>query len=49
MQSVVPRFSETPGAVHHAGPSLGQHNEEVLGALGYSGAQRAGMRERGVI
>lgn len=49
MQSVVPRFSETPGAVHHAGPSLGQHNEEVLGALGCSGAQRAGMRERGVI
>lgn len=49
MQSVVPRFSETPGAVHHAGPSLGQHNEEVLGALGYSGAQRAGLRERGVI
>ena len=49
MQSVVPRFSATPGAVHHAGPSLGQHNEEVLGALGYSGAQRAGLRERGVI
>ncbi|MCY1382345.1 Succinyl-CoA--L-malate CoA-transferase beta subunit [compost metagenome] len=49
MQSVVPRFSATPGAVHHAGPSLGQHNDEVLGALGFSGAQQAGLRERGVI
>ncbi|KGD88273.1 acyl-CoA transferase [Achromobacter sp. RTa] len=49
MQSVVPRFSATPGAVHHAGPSLGQHNDEVLGALGYSGTQQAGLRERGVI
>lgn len=49
MQSVVPRFSATPGTVHHAGPSLGQHNEEVLGALGFTGAQQAGLRERGVI
>lgn len=49
MQSVVPRFSATPGAVHHAGPSLGQHNVEVLGALGISGEQQAALREQGVI
>ena len=49
MQSVVPRFSHTPGAVHHAGPSLGQHNAEVLGALGIDAGQQAQLRERGVI
>ena len=34
MQCVVPRFSETPGAVRSAGPSIGQHNDEVYRALG---------------
>jgi crotonobetainyl-CoA:carnitine CoA-transferase CaiB-like acyl-CoA transferase len=36
MQCVVPRFSETPGAVHSTGPSLGQHNQEIYEALGLS-------------
>lgn len=30
MQGVVPKLSETPGAVRHAGPALGAHTEEVL-------------------
>src|SRR4030081_1467506 len=34
MQCVVPRFSETPGAVRSAGPSIGQHNDEIYAALG---------------
>lgn len=34
MQCVVPRFSATPGAVHLAGPALGQHNNEVYAELG---------------
>ena len=34
MQAVVPRFSATPGAVHKAGPALGEHNAEVYGELG---------------
>jgi crotonobetainyl-CoA:carnitine CoA-transferase CaiB-like acyl-CoA transferase len=34
MQCVVPRFSETPGAVRSAGPSIGQHNDEIYSALG---------------
>ena len=29
MLGVVPKFSETPGAVTHAGPRLGQHNSQV--------------------
>lgn len=30
MQNVVPRFSKTPGRVWRTGPSMGQHNLEVL-------------------
>jgi crotonobetainyl-CoA:carnitine CoA-transferase CaiB-like acyl-CoA transferase len=49
MQGVVPRFSETPGVVHRAGPTLGEHNGEVYGALGLSAAEIAGLRTRKVI
>jgi crotonobetainyl-CoA:carnitine CoA-transferase CaiB-like acyl-CoA transferase len=45
----VPRFSETPGAVRHAGPAMGQHNEEVYGGLGLSAAEIADLRARKVI
>ena len=34
MQNVLFRLSETPGRIEHAGPRLGEHNEEVFGALG---------------
>jgi len=30
MQNVVGKLSRTPGAIRHTGPSLGQHNREVL-------------------
>jgi formyl-CoA transferase len=33
MQNVFPRLSATPGAVRSAGPSLGQHNQEVFAGL----------------
>ena len=46
---VVPRFSETPGNVHHAGPTLGQHNDEVYGGLGVSPAEIAQLKARKVI
>ncbi len=49
MQGVVPRFSETPGAVRHAGPSIGQHNEQVYGGLGLSAAQIEALKARKVI
>jgi len=33
MQNVAPRLSGTPGRIRDAGPSLGQHNDEVLRGL----------------
>jgi crotonobetainyl-CoA:carnitine CoA-transferase CaiB-like acyl-CoA transferase len=44
MQCVVPRFSETPVSVRRAGPSLGQHNDEIYGALGLSPPEIARLR-----
>ena len=49
MQNVVPVFSRTPGAIRQAGPSLGQHNDEVFQHLGLTAAQRDGLRAAGVI
>lgn len=46
---VVPKLSATPGGTRWLGPRLGEHNDEVLGALGYSEADRAQMRRKGVI
>jgi crotonobetainyl-CoA:carnitine CoA-transferase CaiB-like acyl-CoA transferase len=49
MQCVVPRFSETPGAVRSSGPTLGEHNQEVYGALGLGAHEIERLREAGVI
>jgi len=49
MQCVVPRFSETPGAVRRAGPALGEHNEEVYAELGCSKDDLARLRNEKVI
>jgi len=44
MPGIVPKLSETPGGVEWTGPELGEHNEAVLGRLGYSSAQIAELR-----
>ena len=50
MPNVVPRFSETPGAVRHTGPALGEHNDDVYGdLLGLDADERAALRAEGVI
>ena len=33
MQNIVPKLSETPGSINWSGPLLGEHNDEVLGAI----------------
>jgi crotonobetainyl-CoA:carnitine CoA-transferase CaiB-like acyl-CoA transferase len=50
MVGIVPKFSETPGAVEHAGPRLGEHNRQVYGAwLGYSDLQVEELESQGII
>ena len=44
MQCVVPRFSETEVEVRCAGPSLGQHNDEIFAALGLSAEEVARLK-----
>jgi crotonobetainyl-CoA:carnitine CoA-transferase CaiB-like acyl-CoA transferase len=49
MQGVVPRFSETPGAVRRAGPTLGEHNDDIYGGLGLTATQIAALKARKII
>src|SRR5215470_10106516 len=49
MQCVVPRFSETPGGVRSAGPSIGQHNDEVYRGLGLAADEIARLRTAKII
>src|SRR4051794_19525439 len=48
---IVPKFSETPGAVRWSGPwQEGSHNDEVYcGLLGLSEAELHGLEEQGVV
>ena len=50
MQNVVPRLSETPGGIDHAGPRKGAYNDEVYGELlGLSADERERLAGDGVI
>lgn len=47
---VVPRLSQTPGRVTHAGPTLSRHTDDVLSELlGMRADEIAGLRADGVI
>ena len=43
------KFSSTPGSIRTLAPQLGQHTDEILGALGYSKADIERWRESGAI
>jgi crotonobetainyl-CoA:carnitine CoA-transferase CaiB-like acyl-CoA transferase len=43
------KFSATPGPAPTASPTFGQHSDEILSAHGYSDAEIASFRERGVV
>ena len=50
MQNVFPFLSRTPGRIRHAGPKLGQHNEEIYcREMGLDRAQLERLRSEDVI
>lgn len=49
MQGVVPKLTRTPGQVRWAGARLGEHNDEVLAAAGYSAEEIAKLRADGIV
>lgn len=49
MHSVVPKMSGTPGAIRAPAPKLGEHNKEILGAIGLSDEQLQSLAAADVI
>jgi crotonobetainyl-CoA:carnitine CoA-transferase CaiB-like acyl-CoA transferase len=50
MQAAYPRLSDTPGSIRRGAPKLGEHNQEVFGALlGMSDEEIATLRGAGII
>lgn len=49
MPGIVPKLSDTPGSAQWVGPALGEHNAEVLAALGYGPERITALRESGAI
>jgi crotonobetainyl-CoA:carnitine CoA-transferase CaiB-like acyl-CoA transferase len=49
MHNVVPRLGGTPGALRTPAPTLGQHNVELLRALGYTAAEIDALVQAGVL
>jgi crotonobetainyl-CoA:carnitine CoA-transferase CaiB-like acyl-CoA transferase len=49
LQNVVPRLSETPGAIRLPAPALGEHNADVYGELGLDADELARLAEEGVV
>jgi crotonobetainyl-CoA:carnitine CoA-transferase CaiB-like acyl-CoA transferase len=49
MHDVVPRLSGTPGRLRTPAPSIGQHNDEIYGRIGYPADRIASLRAQRVI
>jgi len=49
MPGIVPKLSETPGAINWQGPSLGQHTDSVLNGLGLTESDIERLKREGVV
>ena len=49
LPAISPKLSATPGKTQWLGPTLGQHNDEVLASLGYHAAAIARLKAGGVV
>ncbi|MFZ2853065.1 MAG: CaiB/BaiF CoA-transferase family protein [Rhodocyclaceae bacterium] len=49
LPGIVPKLSATPGSTEWIGPTLGQHTDEVLAALGYDAAAIGQLRAAATI
>ncbi|ATD60380.1 MAG: CaiB/BaiF CoA transferase family protein [Janthinobacterium svalbardensis] len=49
LPAISPKLSATPGKTQWLGPTLGQHNDEVLASLGYDAAAIAQLKADGVV
>jgi len=49
LPAITPKLSETPGETKWLGPTLGEHTDDVLQALGYDEAGIAELRRDGVV
>jgi crotonobetainyl-CoA:carnitine CoA-transferase CaiB-like acyl-CoA transferase len=49
MPGIVPKLSQTPGAVNWQGPSLGQHTDSVLQSLGITTDDIQRLKQEGVV
>ena len=49
MHNVAAHLSQTPGQIRHPAPFLGQHNNEIFGALGLTAEEIASLRKEDVI
>ena len=47
MPGIVPKLSETPGAVNWQGPALGQHTDDILTGLGLTEADIQRLKTSG--
>jgi crotonobetainyl-CoA:carnitine CoA-transferase CaiB-like acyl-CoA transferase len=43
------RLTDTPGAIRHRAPTLGEHTDAILAELGYADADIAALRDKGAI
>ena len=49
MHNIVPRLSDTPGALRTPAPELGEHTADILGQIGVDVVRLAALRDAGIV